>query len=408
LGYSFFAGRTPAGKRIQITKSGLETRKEAADALLKAIQQNRLSPGNASRLSFAAFLNQWREEHARHRCTPKTLERYGQLGQHATKYLGDTPLQSLAPVAIESMLNSLLDSGGRKDETHPNGRPLSPRTVRHIAFLIHDSIEAAVRWGILPTNPMDRVVLPKAEKKEPRALDKECLRKLLDAVSGTSLFSLFVTAASTGCRRGELLALEWRDIDFQTGMITVSKSLEQTKNGLRIKTTKSGHARRFLLPSVALAVLLEHRRNQQQQNRSEAAHRDIGLVFCSPDGAYYKPDQISSRIAEIMTKAGLPGISLHSLRHTHASQLLSQGVPIPTVSKRLGHANPSITLRLYCYALESDELAAAKRWDDAYADVVEIDANRTLATNNSSVARARSARTIPTIKQTDISTAVNT
>jgi integrase len=259
-------------------------------------------------VSFAAFLNQWLEEHARHRCAPKTLERYGQLGQRATKYLGDTELQSLAPIAIESMLNNLRDSGGRKNETHPNGRPLSARTVRHIAFLVHDSLESAVRWGILPANPMERVVLPKAEKKEVRALDKQGLSQLLGAVSGTSLFPLFVTAASTGCRRGELLALEWYDLDFQTGIITVSKSLEQTKNGLRIKSTKSGKARRFLLPSVALHVLLEHRRNQQQETPIGPARRDRGLVFCSPEGTYYKPDQISSRIAETTAKAGLRGM----------------------------------------------------------------------------------------------------
>jgi integrase len=76
-----------------------------------------------------------------------------------------------------------------------------------------------------------------------------------------------------------------------------------------------------------------------------------------------------------MAKADLRGISLHSLRHTHASQLLSEGVPIPTVSKRLGHANPTITLKLYSQVLESDESAAAQRWDDALADVVQIDIN---------------------------------
>jgi integrase len=87
---------------------------------------------------------------------------------------------------------------------------------------------------------MDRVVLPKAEKKEVRAPDKQVLSQLLGAVSGTNLFPLFVMAASTGCRRGELLALEWPDIDLQTGMISISKSLEQTKSGLRVKSTKSG------------------------------------------------------------------------------------------------------------------------------------------------------------------------
>jgi integrase len=206
-----------------------------------------------------------------------------------------------------------------------------------------------------------------------KALDDRGLSQFLGAVRGTTLFPLLATAVSIRCRRSELLALEWRDIDLQTGMITISKSLEQTKNGLRIKSTKSDNARRFLLPSVALDVLPEHRRNQQKGNRIEVERRDLDLVFCGPDGAYYKPDQMSSRIAEIAKRAGSPGIGLHSMRHTHASQLLSQGVPIPSVAKRLGHANPSITLKLYAHALESDELAAAKRWDNAFADLVKSD-----------------------------------
>ena len=82
---------------------------------------------------------------------------------------------------------------------------------------------------------------------------------------------------------------------------------------------------------------------------------------------------MSSRIAEIARRLGYSGIGIHSMRHTHASQLLSRGVPIPTVSKRLGHANPSITLRLYAHALESDELIAAKRWDDAFSNLVKSD-----------------------------------
>jgi integrase len=196
-------------------------------------------------------------------------------------------------------------------------------------------------------------------------------------VRGTSLFPLFVTAAATGCRRGELLALEWQDIDFQTGIITISKSLEQTRSGLRIKSTKSGKVRRFPLPSVALGVLLQHRRNQLLENPIPPNGKNPGLVFRSPEGEYYKPDQISSRVAELMAKAGLRGVSLHSLRHGHASQLLSEGVPIPTVSKRLGPANPTITLKLYAHALETDELAAAQRWNDAFADIVEVFANNT-------------------------------
>jgi integrase len=172
-GYSFFAGRTSAGKRIQITKSGFDTRKEATDALRKALEQHRFDNNAANHVKFTAFLDRWLDEYAKHRCTPKTLERYVTLGRHATNYLGESELQNLAPLAIEGMLNNLLECGGRRDETHPNGQPLSARTVRHVAFLIHDALESAVRWGILPANPMDRVILPKAEKKEILALDKQ-------------------------------------------------------------------------------------------------------------------------------------------------------------------------------------------------------------------------------------------
>jgi hypothetical protein len=114
-GYSFFAGRTSVGKRIQITKSGFDTKKEATDALRKAIEQRRFDDKDANHLTFSAFLDRWLDEYAKHRCTPKTLERYVTLGRHATKYLGETELQSLAPLAIESMLNSLHDTpmGGR-------------------------------------------------------------------------------------------------------------------------------------------------------------------------------------------------------------------------------------------------------------------------------------------------------
>jgi hypothetical protein len=167
-GYSFFAGRTEAGKRIQITKSGFESRKEAGQALLLAMQERRLGASAVSQIDFATFINRWLEEHAKHRCTPKTLERYTQLSRYALRYLGNVDLGSLTPVSIESALNALRNSGGRTDEVHPVGRPLSTRTVRHVASLVHDSLEAGVRWGILPTNPMDRVVLPKPERKEPK------------------------------------------------------------------------------------------------------------------------------------------------------------------------------------------------------------------------------------------------
>ena len=196
-----------------------------------------------------------------------------------------------------------------------------------------------------------------------------------------------VLAAATGARRGELLALTWADIDFQSGIMEITKSLEQTRAGLRVKSTKSTEPRRFRVPAQALQVLTEHRCEQDQDRALFGPdYQNHGLVFCRPDGGFYSPDRVGARVVEAMRKAGLSGTSLHTLRHSHASELLSKGVPIPTVSKRLGHANPTITLSIYAHALEADELAAAKIWDDAMENV--ISANRRKPKENRMLANA--------------------
>src|SRR5205085_9494856 len=93
-------------------------------------------------------------------------------------------------------------------------------------------------------------------------------------------------------------------------------------------------------------------------------------VFCQPNGAYYSPDRLGARVVELMRSVGLEGGSLHSLRHSHASSLLSNGVPIAVVSQRLGHSDQNITLSIYSHAMPAETKAAAKIWNDAMADVI--------------------------------------
>lgn len=373
-GYYFRAGRDASGKWIQITKSGFGTRREAAEAMRRAITEHEAgAPVSADARTFAGFFEQWMTEHAGRRCAPKTLERYGQLGKYAIGKFGAVDLHKLTPLTIERALHELEDTGGRANTQHPDGSPLSARTVRHIAFVVHGALETAVRWGLLAVNPMNRVELPKLVKREAIALDRDRVKQLLTAAAGTRRFPLLVLAAATGCRRGELLALTWDDIDFDAGAVHVSKSLEQTQAGLRVKCTKSGKPRRFGLPEEALAVLREHRAQQEQERELFGPdYEQNNLVFCNAHGGYYRPDKMSTRIRELVQRAGLEGVGLHTLRHSNASQLLSSGVPIPVVSKRLGHANPNITLQIYSHALEADEVAAAKIWNDAMADVIQV------------------------------------
>ncbi len=384
-GFYFLAGHDEAGKRIQHTKSGIATKREAEDALrlalldFKASSSGTIAPSEIP--TFAAFFERWMQEHANRKCAPKTIERYGELGAYAirqsveiagqTKLFGEVTLEKFGPMQMELMINALLDHGGQKIKNSTQGRALSPKTVRHIACVVHGCFEKAVKWQLIARNPMDGIELPKPTKKAPRFVEKGGVTKLLERAQSTRLYPLILLGLATGARRGELLALQWPDLDFESGLMNVTKSLEQTKAGLRVKSTKSEKPRRFAVPAAALVALEEHRIEQDKDREHFGAdYQDNGLVFCRPDGGYYSPDRAGARVSELMRKAGLVNVSLHSLRHTHASELLSQGVPIPTVAKRLGHANANVTLSIYAHALEADELAAAKIWNDAMVDVI--------------------------------------
>jgi integrase len=140
--------------------------------------------------------------------------------------------------------------------------------------------------------------------------------------------------------------------------------------GLDIKTPKSGKTRFVRISRETIEVLLEHRGQiEHEKELFGEDYKDNNLVFCTPDGYYYKPDQISNRIDEFMQQAGV-NASLHSLRHFNASTMLSKKVPIPVVSKRLGHANSQITLKVYSHVMKHDAVTVADLWDEATAEVL--------------------------------------
>ena len=383
FGFYFVAGRDQSGKRIQVKRRGFAKKSDAEDAMRQAIEEHQKQPAAKKVIpTFAEFFARWDEECFSRVCAPKTVERYRELGEYAMKLFGDIPIDQLHTAQLVRVVNQLSDYGGLVTKAHPRGRPLAPKTVRHIAFLVQDCLEQAVDWDLIAKNPMEKVKKPKLPRRRPRVVDRGGLTSLLSKVRKTRLFPLVVLASATGMRRGELLALEWTDINWESGDVEVSKSLEQTKKGLRIKSTKSEETRRFAIPGEVLEVLRVHQREQEKDRRLYGAdYANLGLVFARPDGQYYSPDRVGARVGEAMRAAGLQGVSLHSLRHSHASELLSQGAPITVVSERLGHASPNITLSIYSHALPADNRAAAKLWNDAMADVIQESAREVAGGN---------------------------
>jgi integrase len=201
---------------------------------------------------------------------------------------------------------------------------------------------------------------------------------------GPRAYPFIITAASSGARRGELCALTWEDVDFEKSRLSVTKSLAQTRaKGLWVKSTKSARPRYFPLDEFALEVLADHREEQtlDKAKFGRDYRNDLNLVFCQPNGYYWSPNNIGSRVSQLLDKAGLDAFTLHSLRHSHATIQLSKGTPLEVVSKRLGHANSNITLDIYSHALPADVRAAAQSWHNALADVIAEERKHKAAQN---------------------------
>ena len=179
------------------------------------------------------------------------------------------------------------------------------------------------------------------------------------------LATFLEVAAATGTRRGEVLALRWSDI--QDGRAIITRSLTQTRQVLEFKGTKTETPRDVKVPASALATLDAHRRRQNEfrEQWGPDYRADLDLIFANPDGTPLRPNSVSSVVSLLFRRLGLPkGASLHSLRHSHGSHLVADGVPLPVVSERLGHSSIRTTAEVYAHALRGQDDEAALRWDE--------------------------------------------
>lgn len=365
-GYSLDLGRDANGKRLQEFKSGFDKKSEADTALRqRLVKKDSGEIVKPDPTSFAAFMERWFTEHAERQCSLKTVERYRELLAYVLPQIGATQMQDLTALMLESLFNRLKDSGGY-DRKAKKPRPLSAKTVRSIAGVVSAGLNTAIRWKLLKSSPMDGVQLPKVRKKrKAHALESDQLAWYLDAARANGLYEIVMVASATGCRRGELLALKWSDVDLISRVLIISKSLEQTRSGLRVKSTKNDTPRDISLPASCVEILNCLREQQAGYRRMLGPDykAELNLVFCDPKGDYLKPDSVTAKACLIAKKAGLKDTSLHTLRHSHGSQLLSNGVSLPTVSKRLGHSSVYVTATVYSHALSKDDQAAADVWD---------------------------------------------
>lgn len=312
----------------------------------------------------ADYARRWLSDIAPAKASPKTLERYAEIcAHHITPRLGETALQKLEPASIDTFYQHLRTEGRR------DGRGgLAPQTVLHVHRLLSQILESAVKARKLRVSPMAGVqTTPKVRKTEIQILDDGEIKTLLSHLRDHHVFVPTLIATSTGMRRGEILALRWRDVDLDRATLLVSQVLEQTKAGISIKMPKTERSRRSIsLPARLVAELRAHRKAQAELYLKLGIGKpEHDLVCADWDGAMRAPRLFSKQFAAAAEACGLGHVTFHGLRHTHITQLLRSGVSVHIVSQRAGHSNPATTLNIYSHLLASDQETAAAVVDSA-------------------------------------------
>ena len=313
------------------------------------------------------------------RVRPSTYDAYRRsIDLHVVPALGRRPLEKLTGEDLDLFYATLLTEGRKKpkakaskgsrakdrDGGSEEGRPagLAPKTVRNIHLMLNKAMSDAQRKGIVVRNVValaDAPTLKNRQEGNIKAWDVGQLRTFLDAVRGHRFHPAFHLSSHTGMRRGEVLGLRWCDIDLDARRLSVRQALVSIAYDVEISDVKTGTGRRAIdLDPVTVDVLKAWRiRRAEEKGGIEPTGGE--LVFVKPDGSWIHPQSFSQVLDRKVAKLDVPAISLHDLRHTHATLLLKAGVHVKVVSERLGHANVAFSMSVYQHVLPGMQAEAA-------------------------------------------------
>jgi integrase len=315
-----------------------------------------------SKTTMATYLARWLD-HMKSQVSPKSHERYsGIVNQNLNPALGAVHLTKLRPAQISAAYSAAL-ANGRRD----GSGGLAPRTVGHMHRVLKQALGQAVRWELLARNPADAVDPPKVGRRTMKTYDESETVDVIEWTRGTTLHIPAVLAVLCGLREGEICALRWRNIDLAGARMSVVESLEQTKAGLRFKSTKNETGGRPVALSATVVDELRAHRASRAQDLLKLGVRltDDDLVIGHADGSIMSPMYVSQTWGRKIKKSGLKRIRFHDLRHSHATQMLSNNVHPKIASERLGHSKISITLDLYSHVIPGMQENAAALVDAA-------------------------------------------
>lgn len=362
-----FEGFDLNGKPMIHRKTVHGTKKDAEVELAKFVTevQNDLVIDGKS-LKFSEFTEIWKRDYGSKELAPSTYKRYCRmLETRLLPYFGHFYINKIKPTDIMKFYDLLEKDTQLVRKKGNNGsktkKPLSGKTILEHHRLLRAMLHKAVYWQLIVANPAERVQPPKARKPKRRSYDDEQTKILLEnleqlSIEDTKYKVAIILTVFTGVRLGELMGLEWQDVDFKNGIISINRSSQYLSDmGVFTKVPKTESSiREIAIPDFIISLLEEYKLwYKEQKSIYGELWTNSDRLFVQADGKPMHPSTISKWFVKYVGQIGLPVINFHGLRHTNASLLVAQNIDIAVISARLGHAQISTTLDFYVHPLLS-------------------------------------------------------
>jgi len=343
------------------------TKKDAEVELAKFVTevQNGLVIDGKS-LKFSEFTEIWKRDYGSKELAPSTYKRYCRmLETRLLPYFGHFYINKIKPTDIMKFYDLLEKDTQLVRKKGNNGsktkKPLSGKTILEHHRLLRAMLHKAVYWQLVVSNPAERVQPPKARKPKRKSYDDEQTKILLENLEllsseDTKYKVAIILTVFTGVRLGELMGLEWQDVDFKNGIISINRSSQYLSDiGVFTKVPKTESSiREIAIPEFIISLLEEYKLwYEEQKSVYGELWTNSDRLFVQADGKPMHPSTISKWFVKYVGQIGLPVINFHGLRHTNASLLVAQNIDIAVISARLGHAQISTTLDFYVHPLLS-------------------------------------------------------
>ena len=355
------------GKRHIVSGATQQAARDRLDDLRRELRRGTKASGTGT---VAEYLIGWLERQ-REAVRPSTWRTAaGYVRGYLVPALGSVPLARLTADDVSGALSSFLKHGRPAQEGQKRApKPVSALTVHHVRSTLRAALTDAYKAGKVGRNVAADAKAPRVPDQRVTYLTAAEVSKLLGATADDPLGPLYAFAVSTGLRRGELVGLRWSDIDTEAGSLTVSRSVGRDETGgWTASETKSVRSRRSLPLTASARRALDRQRKRQAAAKLAAGSawqdRD-GLIFTDAAGRPLLPERVSHAFAKARTAAGLPTATLHQLRHTAATLLLSEGVPLAVISDWLGHSSIGVTAKHYAAVVPALHRQAADALDRA-------------------------------------------